>query len=176
MNFDAEGKPVLAAKPTEHKCEKCGSPMVIREGRRGPFLACTGYPKCKNAKDVDAEGNPVKPIDAGIACEKCGPPMTVKRGPRGPFLGCSAYPKCRSTKPVPEEMRERLKALLPAPPKKAVPAIEVHDTCPECGAAMKLRQGKKGYFLGCSKYPRCRGVRELSPEMLEQLQEAGAPS
>ena len=56
MNFDAEGKPVLSAKPTEHTCEKCGKPMVIREGRRGPFLACTGYPKCKNAKDVDADG------------------------------------------------------------------------------------------------------------------------
>ena len=54
MNLDAEGKPVLTAKPTEHNCEKCGKPMVLREGRRGPFLACTGYPKCKNAKDVDA--------------------------------------------------------------------------------------------------------------------------
>ena len=83
--------------------------MVIREGRRGPFLACTGYPKCKNAKDVDAKGNPVQPIDSGIKCEKCGSPMTVKKGPRGPFLGCSAYPKCRSTKPVPEEMKEKLK-------------------------------------------------------------------
>ena len=109
MNFDAEGKPVLAARPTEHMCEKCGKPMVLREGQRGPFLACTGYPKCRNAKDVDAQGNPVKPIDPGIACEKCGSPMAVKKGPRGPFLGCSAYPKCRSTKPVPDELKEKLK-------------------------------------------------------------------
>ena len=63
MNLDAEGKPVLTAKPTEHICEKCGKPMVLREGRRGPFLACTGYPKCKNAKDVDAEGNPIPEVD-----------------------------------------------------------------------------------------------------------------
>ena len=49
--------------------------MVIREGRRGPFLACTGYPKCKNAKDVDANGNPVAQIDLGIKCEKCGAAM-----------------------------------------------------------------------------------------------------
>jgi DNA topoisomerase-1 len=176
MNFGPDGKPVLSAVPTEHTCEKCGKPMVVRQGRRGPFLACTGYPKCKNAKDVDAEGNPVKPIEVGIACEKCGSPMTVKRGPRGPFLGCSAYPKCRSTKPVPEDMKEKIKAIMPAPVKKAVPAVEVHETCPECGGPMKLRPGRKGYFLGCSKYPKCKGTREASPELLEQLQEAGAPS
>ncbi len=176
MNFGPDGQPVLSAKPTEHTCEKCGKPMVVRQGRRGPFLACTGYPKCKNAKDVDAEGNPIQPIDLGIACEKCGSPMTVKRGPRGPFLGCSAYPKCRSTKPIPEDMKEQVKAMLPAPVKKAVPAVEVHETCPECGAAMKLRPGRKGYFLGCSKYPKCKGTREASAELLEQLQEAGAPS
>jgi DNA topoisomerase-1 len=174
MNFDAEGKPVLAAKPTEHVCEKCGKPMVIREGRRGPFLACTGYPKCRNAKDVDAEGNPLQPIDSGIKCEKCGSPMTVKKGPRGPFLGCSAYPKCRSTKPVPEEMKEKLKTLLPATPKKAVPAVEVSETCPDCGGPMKLRPGRKGWFLGCAKFPRCRGVREASPELLEQVAATGA--
>ena len=141
--------------------------MVIREGRRGPFLACTGYPKCKNAKDVDAEGNPVQPIDTGVQCEKCGSPMTVKRGPRGPFLGCSAYPRCRSTKPVPEELKEKLATLLPA--KKAVPAVEVKETCPDCGAPMKLRPGRRGYFLGCSKYPRCKGTREAPPELLDAV-------
>jgi DNA topoisomerase-1 len=179
MNFDAEGNPVLSAVPTEHTCEKCGRPMVIRQGRRGPFLACTGYPKCKNAKDVDAQGNPVQPIDAGIACEKCGSPMQVKRGPRGPFLGCSAYPKCRSTKPVPAEMKEQLKELMPPAPKKEVPAVEVQEKCPECGGPMKLRQstrGRKNWFLGCAKYPKCKGLREASPDLLEQLQEAGALS
>jgi DNA topoisomerase-1 len=174
MNFDAEGKPVLASRPTEHRCEKCGESMVLREGRRGPFLACTGYPKCKNALDVDAEGNPIKPIDTGVACEKCGAPMTVKRGPRGPFLGCSAYPRCRSTKPVPAELKEMLQKLMPAPPKRSVPAVEVSETCPNCGAPMKLRPGRGGYFLGCSKYPKCRGTREASPELLEQVQ--GSPA
>jgi DNA topoisomerase-1 len=177
MNFDADGKPVLAAKPTEHTCEKCGKPMVIREGRRGPFLACTGYPKCKNAKDVDADGNPVKPIDSGVACEKCGSPMTVKKGPRGPVLGCSAYPKCRSTKPVPEEMKEKLKALMPAAPKKEMPKVEVSETCPDCGSPMRLsksRFGKVPYFLGCSKYPKCKGKRDVTPEILEQVEAAAA--
>jgi DNA topoisomerase-1 len=169
MNFDAEGKPVLASRPTEHTCDKCGKPMVLREGPRGPFLACTGYPKCRNAKDVDAQGNPVKPIETGLQCEKCGSPMVVKRGPRGPFVGCSAYPKCRSTKPVPEELKEKIKEIFPPPAKKAVPAVEVSETCPDCGAPMKLRPGKRGFFLGCSKYPKCKGTREASPELLEQV-------
>jgi DNA topoisomerase-1 len=179
MNFDAEGKPVLSAKPTEHTCEKCGKPMVIREGRRGPFLACTGYPKCRNAKDVDAQGNPVQPIDLGVSCEKCGSPMAVRRGPRGPFMGCTAYPKCRNAKPVPEELKDKVKEMMPAPPKKVLPAVEVHETCPDCGGPMKVREskrGKKGFFLGCAKYPKCKGIREASAELLEQLQEAGAMS
>jgi DNA topoisomerase-1 len=179
MNLDEQGNPVPASKPTEHTCEKCGRPMVIREGRRGPFLACTGYPKCKNAKDVDAEGNPVQPVDTGIQCEKCGSPMIIRRGPRGPFLGCSAYPKCRSTKPMPEELKEQAKALMPARPKKALPKVEVSETCPECGAPMVLREshrrGRSGYFLGCSKYPKCKGTREATPEILEQLQ-ASSPA
>jgi len=174
MNFDVEGKPVLASKPTEHICEKCGKPMVLREGRRGPFLACSGYPKCQNAKDVDAEGNPIKPIDTGIQCEKCGAPMAVKRGPRGPFLGCSAYPRCRSTKPMPDDLKEKVKTLMPAPARKPMPAIEVSETCPDCGAPMKLRPGRRGFFLGCSKYPKCRGTREAPPELLEQVQASSA--
>jgi DNA topoisomerase-1 len=171
MNFDAEGKPVLSARKTEHVCEKCGQPMVIREGRRGPFLACSGYPKCKNAKDVDAQGNPMKPIETGEKCVKCGSAMAVKRGPRGPFLGCSAYPKCRSTKPMSAELKEKLKDVLPPPPpKKDVPQVEITEPCPECGGPMKLRPSRRGFFLGCAKFPKCRGTREASPEVLEQIQ------
>jgi DNA topoisomerase-1 len=170
MNFDAAGNPVLSSKPTEHVCDKCGKPMVLREGPRGPFLACTGYPKCRNAKDVDAEGNPIKPLETGIACEKCGKPMVIKRGPRGPFMGCSGYPGCRSTKPVPEALKEKVNKLMPPPAKKATPAVEVSETCPECGSPMKLRGSKRGFFLGCTKYPKCKGTREASPELLEQVQ------
>ena len=174
MGIDAEGNPVQTVKPTEHVCEKCGKQMVLREGRRGPFLACTGYPKCKNAKDVDAQGNPLKPIDTGIVCEKCGSPMAVRRGPRGPFLGCTAYPKCRSTKQMPADLKEKLKDLLPPPPpKKPELQIPISDTCLQCGAAMKLRAGRGGtYFLGCSKYPKCRGTKEITPELLDQIHAA----
>ncbi len=174
MGLDAEGNPVQTSKPTEHVCEKCGKPMVIREGRRGPFLACTGYPQCKNAKDVDAKGNPLKPIDTGMTCEKCGSPMVVRKSFRGPFLGCSAYPKCRSTKQMPAEMKEKLKDLLPPPPpKKPEMQIPIEDTCPQCGAAMKLRAGRGGtWFLGCSKYPKCRGTKEASPDLLDKIHAA----
>jgi len=81
--------------------------MVIREGRRGPFPACTGYPECRNAKDVDARGNPLQPMDFG-KCEKCGSPYAAKKGPRGWFLGCSTYPKCRGAKPIPKDQNDKL--------------------------------------------------------------------
>jgi DNA topoisomerase-1 len=180
MNLTADGAPVVTAKPTSHTCEKCGSQMVIREGRRGPFLACTGYPKCKNALDVDANGNPVRPIETGVACEKCNRPMVIKKGPRGPFLSCSGYPSCRNAKPLPPELKERddVKAMLSAQAAKkaAAPTVEVTETCPECGGPMKLRSGRGGsYFLGCSKYPKCKGTREVSEELLEKVtQTAGA--
>lgn len=173
MNFDPEGVPVVTTKPTEHTCEKCTKPMVIREGKRGPFLACTGYPKCKNAKDVDASGNPVAQLDLGVKCEKCGGPMNIRKGPRGPFLGCAAYPKCRSTKPIPEELKEKVNLMYPPPPKVEIPDIEITDTCPECDGPMKLRPGRKGFFLGCSKYPKCKGTKPLDPELAEKLEFPG---
>jgi DNA topoisomerase I len=175
MNLDAGGKAVVTAKPTDHVCEKCGKPMVLREGPRGAFLACTGYPKCRQAMDVDAKGNPIKPIETGINCEKCGAPMAVKRGPRGPFLGCTAYPKCRGTKQVPPELQEKVKDLMPTAARKKVPKVEIAETCPDCGSAMEVRQGRRGYFLGCSmfKKTKCKGSREVPPEIMAQLQGGG---
>jgi DNA topoisomerase-1 len=172
MNLDPEGKPVLSSRPTEHACDKCGSPMVLRDGPRGPFLACSAYPKCKFALDADAEGNPIRPVDTGIACEKCGRSMVIKRGPRGPFLGCSGYPSCRSTKRMTAELAERFKDVMPPPAaKRQAPQVEVTETCPDCGGPMKLRPGRGGkYFLGCAKYPKCRGTREATPELMEQIQ------
>jgi DNA topoisomerase-1 len=170
MNYDAEGKPVLSSKPTDHVCEKCGAKMVQREWRGRAFLGCSAYPKCRNTVELDAEGKPVKPIEVGLDCEKCGGPMVVKRGPRGPFLGCSNYPKCKSTKKVPEELKEKIKELMPAPAKKPTPNVEVGETCPECGGPMKLKFGRGNWFLGCAKFPRCKGTRQASPELLEQIQ------
>jgi DNA topoisomerase-1 len=125
--------------------------------------------------DVDAEGNPIKPADIGISCEKCGSPMRIRKSFRGPFLSCSAYPKCRNAKSINAELREKLKDLLPPPtPKKEGPQIEVTETCPQCGSAMKVRQSGRGAFLGCTKYPKCRGTMPVSEAILEKLADAGA--
>lgn len=171
MNLTDGGEPVVTTKPTEYKCEKCGMEMVLRQGRRGPFLACSGYPACKNAKDVDDQGRPVQPQTAHLPCPSCNSPMAVKKGPRGSFLGCTAYPKCRKTLPMTEELREQLG--LPKPPaKKPLPEVEVKETCPKCHGPMKLRQGPRGYFLGCVAYPKCRGVLEAPAALIEQVSSA----
>jgi DNA topoisomerase-1 len=87
-------------EPSQHPCPSCGSPMVLRQGSRGYFLACSAYPTCRTARGMDAEGRPVDPKDTGVRCDRCGSPMVVKSGPRGPFLACSTYPQCRYTKPM----------------------------------------------------------------------------
>jgi len=179
MDFDAEGKPIVTAAKTEYVCDKCGSPLLLRPGKRGTFLACSAYPKCKNALDVDAEGRPLKPIETGLSCDKCGGPMVVRKGPRGPFLGCGAYPKCRSIKPIDAlspELQEEVRRRYPPPAKKDVPQVEIKEVCPECSSPMKLRRGTQGWFLGCSKYPRCRGTRQISGELTEKLEAVGALS
>ncbi|VTS07093.1 type I DNA topoisomerase [Tuwongella immobilis] len=176
MNFGPDGQPVVSAVETEYRCDKCGSPMVLRAYRGKQFLGCSGYPKCRNAMDVDADGKPIRPKNTGIACEKCNSPMIIKNGPRGPFLSCSAYPKCRNAKNLTAEMKEQLKDLLPPAPAKPPepPPVEITETCPECDAPMKVRMGRGGPFLGCTKYPKCRGTREATPELKEKLAAAAA--
>ena len=126
---------------TDIVCEKCGQQMVIKWGRHGHFLACPGYPTCKNTKPFtkDEEGaiqiveKPEETTDE--KCEKCGNPMVVKRGRFGGFLACSNYPDCKTTK-----------------------AISLGVKCPVEGCTGELAQKrtKKGRtFYACSKYPTC---------------------
>jgi DNA topoisomerase I len=77
--------------------------MALRQSRRGLFLGCTDYPKCKRALALDAEGKPFDPTATDKLCEKCGRFMLIKRGPRGRFLACSGYPECRNTKAIDNE-------------------------------------------------------------------------
>ena len=177
MNIGVDGKPVLASKATEHKCEKCEKPMVLREWKGRYFLGCSGYPKCKNSMDADAEGNPVKKVETGVLCDKCKSPMVVKRGFRGPFLSCSGYPKCRNAKPIPAELKEKLKdALPPAPERKKAADILVDVPCPQCGAKMRLCNARGRYFLGCSTWAKtkCKGSMPIEPEAVEALQKQAA--
>ncbi len=176
-NLDAAGNPVPSVVETDHACPKCGKPMALRQGARGAFLGCTGYPKCRNTMPVDDSGKPVAPVTVDVKCEKCGGPMGVKQGRRGAFLGCLAYPKCRSTAPIPDDIKETLGEAITAPAASSGPdlkTIVVDETCDACGAAMTVRKGRRGFFLGCSKYPKCKTTKEPSEGTLEKIMAATA--
>jgi DNA topoisomerase-1 len=126
--------------PTETVCEKCGEPMVIRWGRHGRFLACSGFPKCKNTKPVAENGNDKTDNSEQVLqqtdeiCEKCGSPMMIKSGRFGKFLACSKYPECKHTK-----------------------SLSIGIKCPLDGGDIVERRSKKGKpFWSCSNYPRCK--------------------
>lgn len=135
---DVKGK----EEPTEIPCEKCGRTMVIKWGRHGHFLACPGYPECKNTKQFtkDESGN-IQVVEEQLetsdeSCEKCGSVMVVKRGRFGNFLACSQYPECKTTKP-----------------------LKLGIKCPMdgCKGDLVQKRTKKGRtFYSCSQYPTCK--------------------
>ena len=105
---------------TDEVCELCGKPMAIKSGRFGEFLACTGYPECKNTKAI------VQTID--VKCPDCGGDIVVKRGKSGKvFYGCSNYPDC----------------------KKAFWYKPTNQKCPQCGSLLLERKTKSSQ-LACS--------------------------
>jgi len=126
--------------PTDLECEKCGKTMVIKWGRRGQFLACSGYPECKSTTDfVQEEDGTIKPVEAEVSgelCPKCGKAMVVKSGRFGRFLACSDYPDCKTSK-----------------------AVSTGVNCPSegCGGDLVERRSKRGKtFYSCSTYPECK--------------------
>jgi len=123
---------------TNEICDKCQRPMVIRRGRFGRFMACSGYPECKNTRELSTETPTQAPAapSVEVTCEQCGKPMALKRSRYGEFLACTGYPKCKATKPV---------------------VTSVMD-CPEasCGGTIVQRRSRRGKtFYGCTNYPRC---------------------
>lgn len=119
---------------TDSICEVCGRPMIIKWGRNGRFMACSGYPECKNTKPL-AEDREKHQHLAGVKCELCGGEMVVKAGRFGAFLGCSNYPTCKNTKPISTGIK-----------------------CPRCGEGelveRKTKKGKRTFY-GCTRYPDC---------------------
>jgi DNA topoisomerase-1 len=81
-------------------CEKCGKPMVVRSGRFGKFLACTGYPECRSTRRLTGKRPAPTEQEPAGDCPRCGKPLVVRSSRRGPFLGCSGYPECRYTSPL----------------------------------------------------------------------------
>ncbi|HEV7892121.1 MAG TPA: type I DNA topoisomerase [Pyrinomonadaceae bacterium] len=148
------------AIPTDEICENCGSPMVIKLGRFGQFLACSNYPECRTTREVakpaSADGDGAKAEGADGAsesveetCELCGKPLAMKRGRFGPFLGCTGYPECKNIRRVSKKTGE----VAPAP----VP-IE-GETCPVDGAQLVRRHGPYGEFISCANYPTCKYIK-----------------
>jgi DNA topoisomerase-1 len=88
---DSEQVKALKEQYKNEVCEECGSPMVIKVGRFGPFLSCSNYPKCKNIKNINGNRS------TGVICPVCGRGEIVeKHGRRGIFYACNQYPKCRT--------------------------------------------------------------------------------
>ncbi len=152
--------------PTDIKCDKCEASMVIREGRYGQFLSCSDYPNCKNAKDFtrgeDREiivGKKTDPeICDDIECDKCGAPMVIKEGRYGQFLSCSKYPDCKNPK---EFTRENGRIVIR---QKEAPQIREDIKCEKCGKPMVVRRSRRGQFLGCSGYPKCKSTLNLDKD------------
>ena len=132
---------------TEYKCELCGKVMLFRWSKRGTFLGCSGFPKCKSTKpatkaeDGSIQVTEVETIDE--ACQKCGKPMIVKYSRRGKFLSCSDYPRCKNAKPFPTGVK-----------------------CPQpgCDGELLNRYSRRGPFYGCSRYPDCKYTARNLPE------------
>jgi len=136
------------SEPSEYKCDKCGKPMAYRLNKSGRYLSCTGYPECKSTMPVDEDGRPARPALTDIACPACGKALQLRKGRYGPFLSCSDYPECKSI--VNLDRKGGVK--LPAPPP-----LQVELTCDKCDAPLNLRRSKRGPWLACSAFPKCRG-------------------
>ncbi len=133
-------------------CDKCGKPMVIKAGKFGLFLACSGYPECENTRELETP----EPGDGeGIeeACENCGKPMAMKRGRFGQFLACTGYPECKTTRKI-ITTKQGMTA--------AKPDQILDEKCPKCESNLVLKQGRFGEFTACSNYPACKYVKQKS--------------
>ena len=148
---------------TDQKCEKCGEPMMIKHGRFGRFLACSGFPKCRNTQPLEEENDKNDTSTPGAengekpkieeTCDKCGKPMVLKRGRFGSFLACSGYPECKNTKKIAKDKDGKT---------TVQQVIETDEICEKCGAKLVIREGRYGKFTSCSNYPKCKYIKPNS--------------
>jgi DNA topoisomerase I len=150
---------------TEHSCPKCSKPLIVKVGRYGKFLACSGYPECKFTQALKKPGKEESgSIVSGEKCPNCGNDLVSKHGPYGPFVACSNYPDCKYIKPKTVDVK-----------------------CPEDGGDLveKRTRGRK-IFYGCANYPDCKFALWNKPVahecpachakfMLEKYRKGGPP-
>lgn len=118
-------------EPTDIVCEKCGSPMVIKTGRYGKYLACSNFPACSNMRSLKEKSAPKQ---TNVVCDVCGAMMLEREGKFGKYLACSNFPQCKNTKPL----------------------NEVVAKCPKCGKNVLKKVSKRGkVFYGCEGWPKC---------------------
>ncbi len=115
---------------TQENCPQCSKQLIVRWGRNGKFIGCSGYPDCRYTKPLTEEKTETKEI-----CDKCGKPMVVKQGRFGRFMACSGYPECKNNKPF---------------------SLGISCPKPDCTGTIVERRSKRGkVFYGCSQYPNC---------------------
>jgi DNA topoisomerase-1 len=125
----------------EEYCENCGRVMVLKRGRFGQFMACTGYPDCKTTRRLD-QGKKVPDIPLDETCPQCGRNLILRHGRYGEFVSCSGYPDC-----------------------KYVKQNFIGVKCPDCkeGDLVEKRARKGNTFYGCSRYPKCKFTSAAKP-------------
>jgi len=123
---------------TDRFCPDCGKPLVIKLGKAGKFIACSGFPDCRHTEALDG-GEKAEPELSEEKCDKCGAAMLIKDGRYGKFLACSAYPGCKNIQPLQK-------------PK----SLEI--ACPECkeGELMEKKSRYGKIFYSCNRYPKCK--------------------
>jgi len=132
-------------EPTGEMCGKCGKPLVLKWGKHGKFIACTGYPECTYTREPDSTDVEVAEQGEEEYCENCGRPMVLKKGRFGTFLACSGYPDCKTTKQIGGTQ------------KKDQP---LDEKCPQCQSNLVMKYGRFGEFTACSNYPTCKYVKQ----------------
>ncbi|HVW11779.1 MAG TPA: type I DNA topoisomerase [Bryobacteraceae bacterium] len=138
-------------KPTDLTCDKCGKPLVIKWGKHGSFLACTGYPECTYTRELTVDLPDLETADLSDQgdeeyCENCGRPMVLKKGRFGTFYACSGYPDCKTTKQIGGSQKK--------------PDVTLDEKCPNCGSNLVQKYGRFGEFTACSSYPTCKYVKQ----------------
>ena len=142
----------------EDKCPKCGKALILRLGRKGKFIGCSGYPECDYTANVDKEKNILETeVVADRQCPDCGSPLHIKVGRYGKFIGCSNYPKCKFIEPLEKPFDTNVK-------------------CPICheGTMLKRKSRYGTYFYSCSKYPKCKYIIGNEP-IVEKCPKCGWP-
>ncbi|MDO3377461.1 type I DNA topoisomerase [Geoalkalibacter halelectricus] len=128
----------VTTEKTDRNCPDCGKALVVKLGRAGKFLACSGFPECRYTEALGSEEKE-EPVLSDQTCDKCQAPMLIKEGRYGKFLACSAYPECKNIQPL-------------VKPK----ALGI--TCPECqeGELMEKKSRYGKIFYSCNRYPKCK--------------------